>query len=106
MRRITFLAFLAAALLTAGAFAADTPNFTGEWKLNAAKSDFGQRPAPDKLERKITHEGDKITTVTTQANQMGESTSESKYAIDGAEHVNKARFGDVKSVLKWEEKTW
>lgn len=95
---------LLAAVLSAGLFAADTPNFTGEWKLNAAKSDFGQRPAPEKFERKITHEGDKVTSVTTQANQMGESTTEAKYAIDGNEHVNKARFGEIKSVLKWEGK--
>jgi hypothetical protein len=91
-----------AAMLTLSA--ADTPNFTGDWKMNASKSDFGQMPPPDKFERKITHEGDKLTSVTTQAGQMGEFTNEAKYVIDGNEHVNKTRMGEVKSVLKWDGK--
>jgi hypothetical protein len=28
------------------AMAADKPNFSGDWKLNAAQSDFGPIPAP------------------------------------------------------------
>ena len=32
------------------------PNFTGTWKVNVAKSDFGAMPAPDSRTDKITHE--------------------------------------------------
>ena len=35
------------------ASAAEKPNFTGSWKLNASKSDFGPVPPPEKLEQTI-----------------------------------------------------
>jgi hypothetical protein len=104
MSRQLFLMLFASAALALNGWAADTPNFGGEWKLNADKSDFGGRPAPDKMERKITHEGDKLSTVTTTASQMGEMTQEYKYVIDGKEHTNSTRMGDIKSVLRWQGK--
>jgi hypothetical protein len=97
--------FVVAALLAGTvALAADTPNFTGTWTMDVAKSDFGGRPAPDKMERKIKQTGDLIEMSTTVAGQMGETTRETKYAVDGKEYINKAQFGDVKSVLSWEGK--
>lgn len=102
-RSVSILAIFAASLMIG--WAADQPNFSGEWTMNAAKSDFGQRPAPEKMVRKITHEGDKLEMATTTVSQMGERTQEAKYVIDGKEHTNSTRMGDVKSVLKWEGKS-
>jgi hypothetical protein len=51
IRKITILLFLT---VFAGLSLAK-PNFTGQWKMDAGKSDFGQFPAPEKFERKITH---------------------------------------------------
>ena len=35
--------------------AADKPNFSGQWKMNASKSDYGQIPPPESFTRKIEH---------------------------------------------------
>jgi hypothetical protein len=56
------IAVLLTTVLTATAPAADKPNFSGEWKMDAAKSDFGQLPAPTSFVRKIAHAADLIAT--------------------------------------------
>jgi hypothetical protein len=33
----------------------DKPDFTGDWKLNVGKSDFGQRPGPLRASMKVSH---------------------------------------------------
>ena len=48
-------ALLIIAGLASMAFAADKPNFSGDWKLNAAKSNFGPIPPPTSYTRKIAH---------------------------------------------------
>ena len=48
------IALLAMTFLAAQAQAAT--NFSGEWKLNVSKSDFGAMPAPDSRTDKIAHE--------------------------------------------------
>jgi hypothetical protein len=45
------IAVLATMVLAGTAPAADKPNFSGEWSMNAAKSDFGQLPAPTSFVR-------------------------------------------------------
>lgn len=40
--------------------ATGTPNLSGTWNINAAKSDFGQAPAPTKQTEVITQNGDNI----------------------------------------------
>ena len=35
--------------------AQSVPNLSGEWKLNAAKSDYGGVPAPEVMTRTIKH---------------------------------------------------
>jgi len=78
------------------------PNLSGAWKFNAAKSNFGPIPAPDKMERKITHEDPSLKMTTVQAGQQGEFTSELVYKTDGSESANKVRGQDVKGVAKWD----
>ena len=91
--------------LTLGALigaAAGKPDFTGEWILIPAKSDFGPMPAPEKLTRKIDHKDPdlKITTITSA--QGNERTNDSAYKTDGSESVNKYGQAEAKSVVKWE----
>lgn len=89
--------------LAAGAgFAQEKPNFSGEWTLNAAKSDFGPFPAPAKFIRKIAHEEPNLHTVTTQAGERGEFTTELRYTTDGKESVNTIRGQQIKGVAKWD----
>ena len=94
---------LAAAFAVAiAAPAAAAPNFSGSWKMNASKSDYGPIPAPDKLERKITHEDPSLKMTTVQSGQQGEITSNIAYKTDGSESINKIRDMEIKSVAKWD----
>jgi hypothetical protein len=100
-RRIVFasLGLLALAGLT---FAAGHPDFSGSWKINAAKSDFGQFPAPEKFERVIEHKDPDIKIKTTQTTQMGEMTNESSYKIDGTEQKLESPRGVSLITPKWD----
>lgn len=82
--------------------AAGKPDFSGDWTLNAAKSDFGPMPAPEKMVRKIEHKDPDLKITTTTATPNGERTNESAYKTDGSESVNKSGQGEAKSVVKWE----
>jgi hypothetical protein len=104
MRSHTFRVFSAALLAAAfGLLQAQAkPNFSGTWKLNVSKSDFGAMPAPDTRTDKITHDDPSLTDSFTQNGQMGEVTTEIKYSTDGKETTNHVRGNEVKSTAKWE----
>jgi hypothetical protein len=79
------------------------PNFTGDWKLNASKSTFGEMPAPDSMTYKIAHADPKLTTAVKQSGQMGEFEMQSTYTTDGKESTNQGFGGSTnKSVVKWD----
>ena len=85
-----------------------TPNFTGKWSLDAAKSDFGPMPPPESVVHVIEHKEPTVKIVTTQKGAQGEVTNERQLTTDGKENVNKMRMGpgeqDVKSNTKWSGK--
>ncbi len=81
------------------------PNFSGDWKMNPAKSDFGSLPAPTSIVQKITHNEPNLKVVTTQVGEMGEFTIEYSYSTDGKECVNNFRGTERKSTLKWDGDT-
>ncbi|MBA3974706.1 MAG: hypothetical protein C0504_10890 [Candidatus Solibacter sp.] len=99
MKRRILLALLA---LTVAAIAADKPDFTGNWKLDAAKSDFGQMPAPEKMERLIDHKDPSIKIKTTQSTPSGERTMDTEYTLDGKEQKQENPRGVVMYTPKWE----
>jgi hypothetical protein len=92
------------ALLTVSftALAADNPNFTGEWKMNPSKSNFGPVPAPDLLTRSIKHHDPDLQITTHQKGGRGESTTELKYTTDGKPATNKVQGLDSKGTARWE----
>lgn len=77
------------------------PNFSGEWKLNAAKSEFGPMPAPSKRTDKITHEDPTLKISTTSATPNGDFTVELNYTTDGKECTNEIRGNALKSTVEW-----
>jgi hypothetical protein len=81
------------------------PNFTGDWKLNASKSEFGQMPPPSSMSQKISHEDPKLKSAVKQAGQQGEFEMESTYTTDGKENTNEVFGQAVKSTAKWEGDT-
>ncbi len=99
------LGLSAMVLLSCATAAFAKPNFTGEWKMNPSKSDFGMMPAPSSIVQKITHSEPDLRVVSTQVGQQGEFTSDSKYTTDGKECVNKFREFERKSTLKWDGDT-
>jgi hypothetical protein len=81
------------------------PNFTGDWKLNSAKSDFGQFPAPSSMTQKATHEDPSLKVAVKLATDNGDFAFESTYSTDGKETTNTFGPNEMKSVSKWEDDT-
>src|SRR5438445_9261376 len=77
-------------------------NFSGNWKLNVSKSNFGPMPAPDSAIYTITHEDPKLKNAVKQSGQMGEMQMESNYTTDGKECTNEMFGNPIKSTLKWD----
>lgn len=99
-----FVCFAVLALACLAGAADEKPNFSGEWEINAAKSDFGPFPAPSKFIRKIDHQEPNLHSVTNQASERGEFTTELKYTTDGKECTNTIRGQEVKGTAKWDGK--
>ena len=95
MKQLTLLLLLAASMFAA-------TDFTGDWKLDASKSDFGPMPAPDKLIMKVSHKEPDLKVATEQVSQQGDVKSDSVYTTDGKDCKNKMRGNDIISKLKWE----
>ena len=93
-----FLTLLAAG----GLLAADHPDFSGNFKLNTEKSDFGQMPKPDKADYVITHKDPDMKVKTSMVTQMGEMNTETNMTTDGKEFTNSAYGMDIKGTAKWD----
>jgi hypothetical protein len=97
--------FAAGLMLLCAATSMAAPNFTGEWKMNASKSDFGQMPPPSSAVKKIKHEDPSLKDVSTWTGDQGEMTIDATYTTDGKECANKSPMGESKSTLKWDGDT-
>jgi hypothetical protein len=89
--------------LAASASAQSKPNFSGDWKLNIAKSTFGQMPAPTSLTEKITHTDPSLKVQRAQSGDFGDFNSDFSYTTDGKECQN--AMGDLfkmTSTVKWD----
>jgi hypothetical protein len=89
--------------MASAVMAADKPNFSGEWKLDAGKSNFGPMPPPASMLRKVTHNDPALTIVEQQSGgPQGDQNITMKYTTDGKESVNNLMGNDVKSIATWE----
>lgn len=98
----TLFAIAAAASI---AIAADKPDFSGTWKMDADKSTFGPLPPPTSITSKIDHKDPDLSVVTSQSGPQGDQTSTFKYSTDGKETTNSMMGNDMKSKAVWEGKT-
>jgi hypothetical protein len=73
-------------------------NFSGEWKLNLSKSDYGpiQQFAPEFMVRTIKHDDPALQISTHQKGAQGEVTTDLKYTTDGKPAENKGSKGAAK----------
>ena len=92
----------AALLLLLAAAAHAAPNFSGDWTLNAAQSDFGPFPAPTKFVRHIEHTDPDLKYTTIQSGPAGEVTTELSYRIDGKERTQDVRGGQSTGSARWD----
>jgi hypothetical protein len=98
-------AIVAALFVTAFAtsmLAQSKPNFSGTWKLNIAKCDFGPLPAPDSRTDVIVHDDPIIKDDVTQTGGQGDFSGTINYTTDGKEATNKMGPREIKSTLGWE----
>ena len=90
------------AALAIATAASAKPNFSGTWRLNKVKSNYGPVSAPNRMERKIVHEDPVLKMTIVQANDEGERTLEQVYRTDGSESVNRVGNREVMSTAKWD----
>jgi hypothetical protein len=102
MTRTSFTLCVAVAALAA-AFPADAkPNFSGNWKMVAEKSDFGPMPAPTSYEQKIDHDDPDLKVTISQKGGRGDQTNDFVYHTKGKETSNDMRGGQAKSKARWQ----
>jgi hypothetical protein len=98
LKSVVFIAALASL-----APAADKPNFSGNWVLDADKSNFGPMPAPTTMTRKVDHNDPAMTVEqATTGGAQGDQQATMKYSTDGKETTNNMMGNDVKSTCVWE----
>lgn len=103
--KILLSALFLIAAATNVAMAADKPDFSGDWKLDADKSTFGPMPPPSSLTRKIDHKDPDLTVNTSQSTEQGDMNVTAKYSTDGKETTNSMMGNDVKSKANWDGNT-
>jgi hypothetical protein len=78
------------------------PNFSGTWKVNLEKSDFGPMPAPDSQTQKIDHQDPNLKLNISESGQMGDMNFDLAYTTDGKECTNTVAGNEFKSTLTWD----
>jgi hypothetical protein len=89
----------ALALMTLPVAAADHPDITGTWTLDAATSDFGPMPAPGDLVFKITVQGPDFTL---DQSGGGQADMSLRFNTSGKEVANDLPGGRMTSSHHWE----
>ena len=78
-------------------------DFSGTWKLDVSKSEFGPMPPPDSITEKIAHQEPEIkANVASTGGAMGDMTYDVTYTTDGKESTNKFADNEFKSTAKWD----
>ena len=100
-KRYFFAAACVLLIGLAGAAQAKT-DFTGDWKANIGKSDFGPIPPPDSLTMKIDHHDPDLKVNTKQTGMGGDVNFDAKYTTDGKESTNMFGPMEAKSTVTWD----
>ena len=104
MKKLMSTLFVIAAAASV-AMAADKPDFSGNWKMDADKSTFGPMPPPTSMTSKISHKDPDLSIETSSSGPQGDRTDTMKYSTDGKETTNTMMGNDVKSKAVWQDKT-
>jgi len=92
-----------AVLIPANSFS-QTPNFTGEWKINEEKSELGEGRMRGATRLVIKHSDDEMSIERTSMGRSGEAfTSNEKMTLDGKECENMVNTRKKISSATWAE---
>ncbi|MBX9599490.1 MAG: hypothetical protein K2X35_00745 [Bryobacteraceae bacterium] len=94
--------FLAALVLCPVVMASGQPDFSGEWKLNLQKSDFGQMSPPDKWVRRVVHREPQFELASVQTRGGTDATWEAKLKTDGSKQTFPMAGAQATGSLKWD----
>jgi hypothetical protein len=99
-----FLVSLMATLLLVPvvSFAADKPDFTGQWTLNESKSDLGEGGSFAAIKMTVTQKGNSLTIERTRTGRDGEERTNSEtFTMDGKENIVEGENRTTTSVVTW-----
>jgi hypothetical protein len=102
-KRVFSIMFVAALAIVAAA--QNKTNFSGTWKLNTSKSDFGMIPGPDSRTDVIDHKDPSVKVSVTAEGAQGKQQYTVNYTTDGKEAVNSLPGREMKSTLSWQGKS-
>src|SRR5262249_47526990 len=92
----------AAPATTAVAGNAAKPNFSGTWKLDVSKSDFGVMPPDNSRTYVIEHNDPAIKVAVSADGAQGKQDFTINLTTDGKEATNNVAGLELKSILNWE----
>jgi hypothetical protein len=95
--------FVALISIAGSAAAADKPNFSGEWRMNPAKSNYGVVPVPKSLVRTIVHSEPSITIAEDQTAGSMEVVPSRRFTTDGQAANFKLNGVDIVGTAIWED---
>lgn len=93
---------LTLAMVATVAVAQSRPDFSGTWKTDISKSNFGLLPPPQSASMKVEHKEPALKLISITASDSGERSFEASFTTDGKECTNFLGNTEVKSVLKWD----
>ena len=97
-RELALFFLLLAVLSGVGLRAADHPDLTGTWNLDAAKSDFGPFPGPGSMTDHIDQQKSEIIV---NRDRAGEPVV-IHLPLDGSERTNELRGNAMKTTAHWD----
>ena len=101
MRSKVIFAAIVIVTFTASLAAQSKPNFSGTWKLNVEKSDFGVLPPSNSRTDVIDHQEPNLKDSVSDDGAQGQQNYTLSMTTDGKEAVNKPGGLDMKSTAAW-----
>jgi hypothetical protein len=108
IRRMRYLKYASLAavvlsVLVTPARAQSKPDFSGDWKMNVAKSNFAGAPSPSSMTRKISHVEPKITILEEQSGGLGgDQKLDRAFTLDGKDITVAVNGADLRTSAAWQ----
>jgi hypothetical protein len=100
--RYVLLAAAALIAISGMSAAADKPGFSGEWKMNPSKSNYGPFPPPTALLRKVTLAAPSLVIVDNQTGGGADGTTTRTYSTDGKSSTFEINGAQVTGSAAWD----